>query len=694
MAWQFTSATGRLMPTSLAHMSALVRTMIARSMSQRFIRLLPALLVALLLGISITAPEPAGAVLPARCSGVERPFEPLSPPMQEPLDNLESPGSINMRNGSYTYRNVDLSIGGEQKGALSFERTLDLNSEMGLPMLQFSHNWDIRLREERQQWCGANTPADYNYSETIAYDGHGETFFAYGGADYTSFSQVAPSGYATLEPLDPNFRTFVYTATDGTIVNFFPLNDFTCASSGANSQCAFADRIIKPDGVVYDLSYETLPNSTRLRLKSVVSSAGFALLFEHISSGAGTISAVCGLNLAEMALPADGLCPAGVPTARYTYSGGVQVSAQLPNGELSRFQMDASQFSFWRPGDDPGGLPFVKNLYHTVQGSDDRAAMHVVDRQEFIDGRTIDYSWLEHTNSYPKSSSTPEPHYVTSKILYGGSWDAGNDDVVNVLFGLHSDPATEYEVYSKDQRHASAGPESITDQLGRVTRLEYCPTTSCRRGAVLKSIEEPGGNVREFSYDWAWRISRRTRHSKDGSVSETTDFAFIPGVDCANAMALCNKPVQQTDPRQNSTDFEYSPVHGGMTRKLLPATPGGIRPETRYSYVEGHAWVQGAAGWEEVSDPVWLLSSEYSCRTSAMDAGGACAAGPLDKVLTSYEYEQGSAGKGSNLLLLGTAVTADDGAGNLVTLRSCYSYDDLGRKLSETSPRAGLASCQ
>ena len=52
----------------------------------------------------------------------------------------------------------------------------------------------------------------------------------------------------------------------------------------------------------------------------------------------------------------------------------------------------------------------------------------------------------------------------------------------------------------------------------------------------------------------------------------------------------------------------------------------------------------------------------------------------------SYDYGPDS---GPNLLLLrGKVVTADG-----ISLRTCYAYDPLGNKISETSPRAGLTVC-
>jgi YD repeat-containing protein len=55
-------------------------------------------------------------------------------------------------------------------------------------------------------------------------------------------------------------------------------------------------------------------------------------------------------------------------------------------------------------------------------------------------------------------------------------------------------------------------------------------------------------------------------------------------------------------------------------------------------------------------------------------------------VRTLYDY--GPDAGPNNLLLRGTSVSADGTA-----LRTCYGYDPLGRKVSETRPGAQLAAC-
>lgn len=59
---------------------------------------------------------------------------------------------------------------------------------------------------------------------------------------------------------------------------------------------------------------------------------------------------------------------------------------------------------------------------------------------------------------------------------------------------------------------------------------------------------------------------------------------------------------------------------------------------------------------------------------------------PSDEVRTTYDYGPNS---GPNNLLLRGMVEDATGA----ALRTCYGYDARGNRISETRPRAGLASC-
>ena len=47
----------------------------------------------------------------------------------------------------------------------------------------------------------------------------------------------------------------------------------------------------------------------------------------------------------------------------------------------------------------------------------------------------------------------------------------------------------------------------------------------------------------------------------------------------------------------------------------------------------------------------------------------------------------------SNLLLKGTAITAANEQGQIKTLRTCYTYDALSRRISETQPKGTGSTC-
>ena len=67
------------------------------------------------------------------------------------------------------------------------------------------------------------------------------------------------------------------------------------------------------------------------------------------------------------------------------------------------------------------------------------------------------------------------------------------------------------------------------------------------------------------------------------------------------------------------------------------------------------------------------------------------AGGANDEVVTDYDYGPDS---GPNYLLLrGIAVTATNSSGVLETLRTCFTYDARGNKLSETQPLGTGSTC-
>ncbi|MEQ1731443.1 MAG: hypothetical protein ABL982_23985, partial [Vicinamibacterales bacterium] len=185
------------------------------------------------------------------------------------------------------------------------------------------------------------------------------------------------------------------------------------------------------------------------------------------------------------------------------------------------------------------------------------------------------------------------------------------------------------------------------------------------------SAQARGGPPETYTYD-----------SRGNLVSDGITTAGFDAT-CVN-IRTCNKPNWTRDPKLNQTDYVYVPAHGGVLSITGPAV-NGVRPQTRYGYVQRYAWyLTGAGVMTRSTEPIWKLASESYCISSAASGAGCAAAN--DEVVTSYDYGPDSGP--NNLLLRGTVVTASG-----QSLRTCFGYDQYGNKVSETRPRAGATSC-
>lgn len=207
---------------------------------------------------------------------------------------------------------------------------------------------------------------------------------------------------------------------------------------------------------------------------------------------------------------------------------------------------------------------------------------------------------------------------------------------------------------------------------------------------LLHQVRMPEGDTITYDYDARGNVIKATHQPKAGST-QTPLYEYADyDVTCVYP-AKCNKPNWTKDANGNQTDYTYDNTHGGVLSKTLPAVPvdgAMVRPQTRYSYVQRYAWYKNAAGaMARAATPIWVLDKESYCiKGAAHVSGTGCALGSADEVVTQYDY--GPDAGPNNLFLMGVAVTADG-----VTRRTCYSYDRLGNKISETTPNALLASC-
>jgi YD repeat-containing protein len=142
------------------------------------------------------------------------------------------------------------------------------------------------------------------------------------------------------------------------------------------------------------------------------------------------------------------------------------------------------------------------------------------------------------------------------------------------------------------------------------------------------------------------------------------------------------------DGKGKETNYTYHQPSGQVATITQPADKNGVRPQTRYTYEQKYATFKDATGTlKRGLTPVWLLTKESKCMVGAGSSTG-CVNGGDDEVVTTYGY--GPTSGANNLLLRSVKVSIKSATQSRLT---CYSYDDLGNRISETKPRAGLFSC-
>lgn len=597
-----------------------------------------------------------------------------------PIDRFTlSPGGVDLRSGVFTYNHTDLSIGaaGTSSG-ISLVRSTDNGKPHVERFAQFSHNWEIFVYDSFVTGGGLKVGGSGPIQISVTAQGRSMSFRSDLPRNYYGDlgPPINPSNAKISRVQSGTSYYYLYTAPDGTVITFNPMTFNTTTSARCNQDngnCAYASQMVLPDGTQYDFSYDNI-GTINSRLRRVVSNTGFALIFEYTTSGSQPyISKACALNLAVASLPSGYTCPAGAISASYAYSGNFMTQMTDPSGSVWNFgntYIDGSSdytLSLFKPG---SATPYLVNTY---QQSYSDSYFRVVKKQVFTPGTTYNYNF---------------------SVISQGDFNPGSDDVaggdytyegkiVSASYGGYRPP----KLYPDRTTYITPKPERLVDELGRVYTGDYCmpyPNGQGCRPTALQVLTDPSGIKTYYSYDSKLNVIQMVTKAKPGSG--LADIVQSATYSCSNLKA-CAKPTSVTDANGNVTTTTYSFDHGGVLTQTLPAV-NGINPVTRYAYAQHYAWLKAAgSGYVQATTPVWLLSEERTCKATAT-VGNACAGGAADEVVTTYEYQVGSASVGSNLLLKSKVVTADG-----ASLRTCFGYDALGRKVSETAPRAGLTSC-
>lgn len=205
-------------------------------------------------------------------------------------------------------------------------------------------------------------------------------------------------------------------------------------------------------------------------------------------------------------------------------------------------------------------------------------------------------------------------------------------------------------------------PVQITDQLGRVSVNSYSATDA------LLSKTDPEGITTTLDYDVRGNLRTRTTTPKSGSglAPIVESFTYIGGAtleanSCVNQLT-CNRPSTSTDAKGNMTAFTWDAVSGMLASQTGPADSSGVQPVERVTYGNFPGY-----GGASIRLPVSQTTKISSSQSTA----------------TTFGYE-------TSTRLLPREIVQDSGGANL---RNCFKFDVYGNQISETQPKAGVASC-
>lgn len=602
-----------------------------------------------------------------------------------------APGGVDLRTGRYVYSETDLSIG-PKDGGLTFTRIMsDYSGNRANPFGNFSHNWDIFILERGLLAEEAAGTSDA-YQTTVNYGGRALTFV--GPAAGPGFGSKSSSGRAILTLTSGGTKSSasaVFTAQlpDGSTAVFRPMGGLDCANAqrfGLAYRCAYVSQLTQADGTQYSFSYaydSGLPHN-RARLTKVVSNRGYALLLE----GSGSIvTKSCVIDLSVMTEPAGGLCPAGAPTTSYTYTssntklasvtdaaGGVHQFTYTPAGALT-------DMGFIKPGQT---TPWLTNRIEMID-DESWTPQEIVKNQTFADGQTYSYAY----------GGTPPTQNRPISTIIGGAYTNAMGKTVSYRYDFPVDPGSLWnctgpgcgeeppDYFQNWVYQTTSGPTEIIDELGRTSTANYCDPVVYCAVTLNYTATDPEGAQSRVIQDGYGNITKVTQYPKPGSglapIVTEASFAFTN-------IKTQHKPLWMKDGKGGQSDFAYDATHGGLLTAMKPApAAGGARPLMVRTYAQKYAYILSGGSLVAASTPVWVPATETECQTAAGSSTPVCDGGASQKV-TTFEY--GANGTSDNLLLRGLAVSADG-----QTLRTCYSYDAQGRKISETKPQANLSVC-
>jgi RHS repeat-associated protein len=515
------------------------------------------------------------------------------------------------------------------------ERNVDLSSGN---LYIADHELSIGTKENGLEfarfWVGGYQGWRHSYEMSVSFDseyGLAQAFVKLGGETKTfsypvnGNSTAYTSDQGDGSTLTENSSSFTYTAHDGTVIYF--------DKSLSTGNRGIATTITKPNGLKIYITY------TSTGLKSVNSSSGFQLKFSSTANGY-SVQAIN--NAVEYCNPTADSCSLS--------QNWPSVSFSSPD-RTTEYVTDSMN----------------RQTRYTYSDSFDGSGMLLMGiKRPSSSGDDITYSYNTSWD-YPAS-------YVTSASVTGvGTWTYAFTYYSGLVATVTTPTIATPKVVVSNGR-----PTSITDENGNVTTFQYDSSN-------MRLIKEtlPEGNYNSYSYDSRGNVLSIVKTPKSGSGLATVTISASYPSTCTNPLT-CNKAMSVTDALGKTTDYTYDGTQGGvLTVTSPPATSGGIRPQTRYSYTALSAWYKNSAGaLVQAVSPVYLITGTSTCQTTASCSGAS------DEAKTAISYQAGSSSVGSNLLPLSTS--AGSGTTPVMT-SSSMTYDIVGNVVTQTDPLSSVS---
>lgn len=484
---------------------------------------------------------------------------------------------------------------------------------------------------------------------------------------------------------------YTYTSRDGTIIHFTkePLNGNYQAYYNGGRTLAVADKVTKPNGDVVKYYYQGAAAAYNigaytsqeylLRLKSVNSSSGYQLKFQHASQATPQQG-----ELLTQEQTSDWISVSKVTAINNSfdkcspYDDCDNLSQEYPSVEyISKNSDPSSDYKFYVDTIDPVGN---KKRYKF----DDRGRpVSVKNNDSSVNNIEISYD-SDGLVSGVRNRGVQYSYSFSKTVVQTHPW--GNDySFVGVLSG----PDGLIRRTNADSQYNNI--YSSEDKFGN--REEYSYN---RQGGII-NIKYPEGNYETYDYDDRGNIIRKTLVAKPGSGLSNITLSAGYDTTCVNPVK-CNKPNWTKDALGNETDYTYDATTGLVTSVTVPAAAtSGTRPQTRYTYSPKQAYFKDGTGSIVASGQNTYVLTEVSiCRTSAGAplsgaagqgpfslSGGASCAGTADELRTTIDYGSQAAGTRNNLLPVSQTVAAGDGSKSMTTSQT---YDVVGNVITKVGP--------